>query len=386
MAEDDLSRNVYCILGMPIDAIGMPAVLSRIRAAAARREPFLISTPNLNFLVRSRSDATFRESLLRSDLCAADGMPIVWIARFMGTPVRDRIAGSDIFDALKAENDTTRPLNIFFFGGAKGVAGQACQSLNAQRLGLHCAGWFDPGFVSVEEMSRPEIIEAVNRSAADILVASLGATKGQYWLLRNHSRLQTPVRVHLGAVVNFQAGTVKRAPRLMRNAGLEWLWRILEEPHLWRRYGHDGKVLVNLLIGRVLPLVASNLWRRLRPVRSEFAIDCDQDDHTITFSLAGPATADHIDEAVAVFRSTPVNRKQVTVDLSRTLCVDARFLGLILMLCKVLAGRGVTPHFRGMSPRIKRGFRLHGLEFLLEPKTGAEKLQTHRAEVEQAFE
>src|SRR5208282_5209042 len=85
---DDLSREVYCILGMPIDAIEMPAVLHSIDAAAANGAPFLISTPNLNWLVNSQQDAEFRESVLLSDLCPTDGMPIVWIARLMGLPIK----------------------------------------------------------------------------------------------------------------------------------------------------------------------------------------------------------------------------------------------------------------------------------------------------------
>ena len=90
---DDLSREVYCILGIPIDAIEMSAVLRIIGMAAANRAPFVISTPNLNFLVNSQSDAEFRESVLLSDLCPADGMPIVWIARLMGIPIN---AGSQV--------------------------------------------------------------------------------------------------------------------------------------------------------------------------------------------------------------------------------------------------------------------------------------------------
>src|SRR5882724_10121897 len=77
---DDLSREVYCILGMPVDAIGMDEVLRRVQSAAAARIPFLFSTPNLNFLVNSHLDRDFRESLILSDLCTADGVPIIWIA------------------------------------------------------------------------------------------------------------------------------------------------------------------------------------------------------------------------------------------------------------------------------------------------------------------
>src|SRR5664279_2769245 len=88
--SDDLTREVYGVLGIPVDVIDMATVLRRIEAAAAHPAPFLISTANLNFLVTSRSDAEFRESLLRSDLCTADGMPIVWIARLLGISIKHR--------------------------------------------------------------------------------------------------------------------------------------------------------------------------------------------------------------------------------------------------------------------------------------------------------
>src|SRR5476649_1605292 len=106
--SDDLTRDVYGVLGIPIDVIEMSKAVCRIEAAAAGSFPFLISTANLNFLVTSRSDAGFRESLLRSDLCTADGMPIVWIARLLGVPIKGRIAGSDIFEAIKSAKNKLR--------------------------------------------------------------------------------------------------------------------------------------------------------------------------------------------------------------------------------------------------------------------------------------
>ena len=119
---DDLAREVYCIFGMPIDAIEMPAVLQRIKAAASAARPFVISTPNVNFLANCRDNPIFRESLLVSDLCTADGMTIVWIARIFGMPIRSRVAGSDIFEALKTDYSPTNPLKVFLFGGDEGIA------------------------------------------------------------------------------------------------------------------------------------------------------------------------------------------------------------------------------------------------------------------------
>jgi N-acetylglucosaminyldiphosphoundecaprenol N-acetyl-beta-D-mannosaminyltransferase len=363
---DDLSREVYCILGMPVDAIGMPAALRRIESAVAGRTPFLISTPNLNFLVNSHVDRDFRESLVLSDLCTADGMPIIWVAWLAGIPIGDRIAGSDIFDALKTEHSFAHPLKTFLFGGPEGVARAAARALNVQPRGLHCVGWLYPGFCSAEEMSRDDIIDNINSSGADFLVASLGAQKGQSWLRRNHHRLLIPVRAHLGASLNFQAGTVKRAPPIMRKFGLEWLWRIKEEPHLWRRYWNDGRVLLRLLFSHVLPFAFWMWWLRLKYERREEDLIITQahDDRSVTLSLSGPANARHVDKAIHAFRNVIATKKRITLDFSHTRTIDARFLGLLLMLRKKLNNAGAAPTFVGLSPGLERIFRVNGLDFV----------------------
>jgi N-acetylglucosaminyldiphosphoundecaprenol N-acetyl-beta-D-mannosaminyltransferase len=361
---DDLSREVYCIFGVPVDAIGMQAVLRRIKLAAGRRTPFLISAPNLNSLVISQMDEEFRESLILSDLSTADGMPILWIARLAGIPIKKRIAGSDIFDALKAEHDTNDPLKVFLFGGPEGVAKEASRAMNSQSSGAHCVGWFYPGFCSAEEMSRDDIIDNINSSGADFLVASLGNQKGQLWLKRNHYRFSIPVRAHLGATLNFQAGTVKRAPPIMRKHGLEWLWRIKEEPYLWRRYWNDGRVLLRLLFTRVMPLVFWTWWLRLQyGWREDFVMTQAHASETATLRLCGSASGRHVDKAVPVFREAIATGKRITLDFSNTRTIDARFLGLLLMLKKKLRSTGAGPNFVGLSPALKRVFRLNGLGF-----------------------
>ena len=368
---DDLSREVYCILGMPVDAIGMHAALRRIESAAAGRTPFLISTPNLNFLVNSQLDRDFRESLILSDLCTADGMPIIWIAWLTGIPIKNRIAGSDIFDALKAEHSTAHPLKIFLFGGAEGVAAAASRALNGQPSGLYCVGSLYPGFCSAEEMSRDDIIDNINSSGADFLVASLGAQKGQLWLQRNHHRLLIPVRAHLGASLNFQAGTVRRAPPIMRKFGLEWLWRIKEEPYLWRRYWNDGSVLLRLLFTRVLPLAFWTWWLRLKYERrgEDLIITQAYGHESVTVSLSGPANARHVDKAIPAFREAIATKKRITLDFSNTRTIDARFLGLLLMLKKKLKSTGATLIFVGLSPGLERIFRLNRLDFMQVVRT-----------------
>jgi N-acetylglucosaminyldiphosphoundecaprenol N-acetyl-beta-D-mannosaminyltransferase len=360
---DDLSREVYCILGIPVDAIGMYAALRRIESAAAGLTPFLISTPNLNFLVNSQLESDFRESMILSDLCTPDGMPIIWIAWLTGIPIKNRIAGSDIFDALKTARSTAHPLKIFLFGGPEGVAKAASRTLSVQSSGLYCVGWLYPGYCSAEEMSRDDIIDNINSSGANFLVVSLGAQKGQLWLQRNHHRLLIPVRAHLGASLNFQAGKVKRAPPIMRKFGLEWLWRIKEEPHLWRRYWNDGTMLLRLLFTHVLPIAFWTWWLRLKYERrkEDLIITQDADRESVTVSLSGCANVRHVGKAIPAFRKAITTKKRITLDFSNTRTIDARFLGLLLMLKKELKNTDAAPIFVGLSPGLKRIFRLNRL-------------------------
>ena len=363
----DFSREVYGVLGIPIDAIDMPSVLNRIENAAVNAKPLFISTANLNFLVTSQSDPEFRESLLLSDLCTADGMPVVWIARLLGLPIKERIAGSDIFDRLRARKAKSRPLNVFLFGGAAGVASAACRKINSEPGGMTCVGFYEPGFGSVDEMSTDAVIDLVNASNADFLAVALGAKKGQLWLLRNRHRLRIPVRAHLGAVMNFQAGTVRRAPLPMRKLGLEWLWRIKEEPQLWRRYWADGLALVGLLIGRVLPLLVLRCWDRLKGGHNghHLLIERAQDHKTVILSINGDAVAHNIGDVAACFAEVAAGAEHCAINFTKTRLIDARFLGLLIMLRKHLEGQRRHLSFTGVSPRIAKRFRINGFGFLL---------------------
>jgi N-acetylglucosaminyldiphosphoundecaprenol N-acetyl-beta-D-mannosaminyltransferase len=363
-APDDLSREVYGILGVPIDAVDIPTVVQNIEMASGDKAPYLISTPNLNFLITGWGDWEFRRSLLLSDLCPVDGVPIVWIARLLGVPIKSRVAGSDIFDALKvAKKGAKPPLKVFLFGGPDGVAQAASVALNNSFAGVNCVGTCYPGYCSLEEMSTPEIINQINASGADFLVTSLGAQKGQAWLLLNHSKLKVPVRSHLGAAINFQGGTLQRAPLIFRQSGLEWLWRIKEEPHLWRRYLRDGAMLAKLMIARVLPF--SILAWRSRRSSGKFDIQALNSEGGPTLKISGFATTDNVKRAINLARMVLTENKNVTIDLSAVKFIDARFFGLFLMLWKQLEERGLTLRFTPVPARAKRLFRLNGFAFLL---------------------
>ena len=362
----DLTRHVYCLLGMPIDAVNMESTLRAINRASSSADPFLVSTANLNYLASSLTDAEFRESLLQSDLSIADGMPIVWIARLLGLPIKERIAGADILDGLRART-SARKLDVFFFGGADGIADLARRILNADNGGLFCVGTLNPGYGTPDEMSSDAIIATINTSNADFLVVALGASKGQTWLLRNHHRVRIPVRAHLGAAINFQAGSVRRAPKMIRKAGLEWLWRIKQERHLWIRYWRDGRTLLRLLRTRILPLT----WQGRRRGRApkELYIGLRPEKHSVVLQVSGDAIAPYINHAIGRFQqAVDLARPLVILDLAAVRHIDQRFFGLILMLRKVLHRREATLLFVRASDRVRRLFQLNELEFLLDTK------------------
>jgi N-acetylglucosaminyldiphosphoundecaprenol N-acetyl-beta-D-mannosaminyltransferase len=364
--RDNLSREVYGVLGIPIDALDLTSLLAMVRTAVAGNAPFLLSTPNVNFLMMSRVDSEFRESLLMSDACPVDGMPIVWISRLLGVSVQ-KVSGCEIFDALRFRNGSDRPLNVFLFGGAEGLADTVSKKLNSEAEGMACVGAINPGFGSVADMSQTTVLDAINSSNADLLTVFLSAKKAQGWLLQNHRKLQVPFRAQFGATINLQAGTIKRAPERWRAWGFEWLWRIKEEPYLWRRYWSDGRGLLYLLMTCVLPLAISQQWRRLVGLGrgTELTVDRHEDEASIALRLTGDAVAAHVDSAISFFRPALRTDKSILIDLSNVTAIDARFFGLFLTVRKHLLDRGLSFGFLGATPRMTRAFKLNGFGFLL---------------------
>lgn len=256
-------RELVCVLGLPIDVITMAEAVDKVRHAAQTKQRCFISTPNLNFLMNAQKDESFRESVLRSDLSLADGVSLLAVARLMGVKLPERISGADLFAEL-CNSEEHPPIKVFFLGGPSGAAKLAQEKVNQQGKGVTCVGYDEAGFGDIESLSSQALIDRINAANPDFVVVSLGAQKGQAWIMRNHERLTAPVISHLGAVVNFTAGTVKRAPKWMQHAGLEWLWRAMTEPGLSKRYWDDGRALLSVLFREAFRAAALERWTRKR--------------------------------------------------------------------------------------------------------------------------
>lgn len=257
-------RAPYWLLGLPFDAVTLEQAKSEITAAAEGGEQLVFATPNVNFLAQAGRDSRFREDVLRAGLSLADGMPVIWLGRLLGIPFPGRVAGSDLLESLIADAGP-RPLRVFFFGGDEGAAEAAMQAVNRRNGGLVAIGAHYPGFVSLGQMGSDTVIDSINRSEPDLLVVALGAAKGHRWIEANRSRLDVRVISHLGAAINFVAGRLRRAPGLMQRIGLEWLWRIREEPALFGRYAKDAWFLFRVSVSFVVPQILARLTRGRSP-------------------------------------------------------------------------------------------------------------------------
>ena len=359
----DAESRVIGLAGVPLDMVTMAGAVARVRDAVRLRQRLLVSTPNLNFLIACQRDAVFRQSVIDSDLSLADGMPLVWMSRWLASPLPERVTGSGLFEALRQPVPGVPPVRVYFFGGPPGIAAAAALQVNAVSGGVHCVGHADPGFGSLDDMSSAGLLADINASGADFLIVALGAVKGQAWIQRNAAALQVPVISHLGAVVNFAAGTVQRAPVWVQRSGLEWLWRIKEEPNLWRRYWNDGTGFLRLLFGCVLPYA---LWRRRHPAGGAFSLHCTAaPDGSRCLVIEGGAPEHPGPELRATLREAAALRGALSIDCSHATTLSPMFFGLLLMLKKHQDAAAQPLSFTGVSPSLRRHFEWNGVGFLL---------------------
>lgn len=360
----DFGRDVYAVLGLPFDAVTQQGAVARLRQAMENREPCLWVTPNVNFVAASQNDIAFRSAILKAHLSTVDGMPLVWLARLMGIPLPERVSGSDVFDRLCNARDAGPARTVFLYGGDDGVARVAHNELNARQTAMRSVGWLSPGRGSVTELSRAGDLEAIRNAHADFLLVSLGAVKGHSWIDRNWQQVDTPVVSHLGAVINFLAGSVRRAPEWMQRFGLEWLWRIYQENTLWKRYYYDGKKLFSLLRKSLfLYIFLRKKWSRLveqHPPQISVSTAAARD----VWTLTGVFSADGLNELRQLCDGLNRQPTDLTVDLTGLCWLDSAAMGVLLLLHAHQCQENRALAWQGDAAR--QIFAAHGCEYLFQ--------------------
>lgn len=209
----------------------------------------LVVTPNTDHVVKLSRDPVFKEAYGRAALIFADGMPVVWASRLLGAPLKARVAGAALLPAL-CERAAERGWRVFFMGGHPGVADQAASRLTARFPGLLIVGRYAPPFGFESDTAESErIVKMVRAARPDLLFVGVGAPKQEKWSAAHLGALGVPLVPCVGAAFDFAAGSVRRAPAWMQRAGLEWLFRLLQEPgRLWKRYLVDSPAFIPIIL------------------------------------------------------------------------------------------------------------------------------------------
>lgn len=236
------------LLGCPIDPLGREGLLAELTRRVVARRPTIVLFANVHKIVLARKDPALARALAGADFVLPDGQAVVWAARWLGTPVPERLAGSDMIEAtlaLASENSW----RVFFLGTRPKILEKALETVEVRYPGLIVAG-SQHGYFSPAETDR--VIDAVNAANADVLLVALGSPQKELWLARYGPRLTVPIRQAVGGSFELLAGIRRRAPRWMQRAGLEWFYRMLQDPrHLAGRYLYTNSVFL-LLVARAL--------------------------------------------------------------------------------------------------------------------------------------
>ena len=253
--------GIASIFRIPVAKVTEAEAVERIVALAKQqaydnKKPAFVATLNVDFVCNAVRGWPFGGNdelwgyLKRADLVTADGMPIVLLSKLLRDSLPERVTGADMVPDI-CRRFAEEGLSVYVLGGDKAVVEEAFAKLagrgvpdtptaarpEAAPYQLRIAG-IDDSFVKLDE-EQPEIVERINAAKPDLLFVALGNPKQELWMGRNAARLDVPVMIGVGGTFNFITGRVKRAPRWIQRSGLEWIYRIYQEPgRLWRRYAY----------------------------------------------------------------------------------------------------------------------------------------------------
>jgi N-acetylglucosaminyldiphosphoundecaprenol N-acetyl-beta-D-mannosaminyltransferase len=224
------------ILGVQVSAITIPRALDTIASWIAERKQRYVCITGAHGVMESQRNEALRAIHNQAGLVTPDGMPLVWMSRLLGQPQTRRVYGPDLMRALSALS-AKRGYRQFYYGGDAGVADTLAAALTQTYPGLDVAGTLSPPFRPLTNEEDLDIVDQINAAKPDIVWVGLSTPKQEYWMAAHVGRLDAPVLIGVGAAFDFLAGRKAQAPLWMQRNGLEWLFRLGQEPRrLFRRY------------------------------------------------------------------------------------------------------------------------------------------------------
>lgn len=204
-------------------------------------KPKMIQAVNTDSIVKANRFKEVAMASNKADLALADGMPLVWVSKFIGKPLKERASGPDFFDRF-SEIANRCSYSYYFLGSTEDVVGEMTKKVKAKYPNIRISGYCCPPFSNMkDENQNIDICNRINLIKPDVVWVSFGCPKQEKWIVENKERIDAAVIMGIGAAFDFVSGKVKRAPALLRNVGFEWLYRVYKEPErLWKRYFVEG--------------------------------------------------------------------------------------------------------------------------------------------------
>ncbi len=236
------------LFGTPLDRVSLDEAVEKIEDFIVSHQRALVCTPDTTAILRAQRDRQLREAYARANLVTPDGTGLVWAARLLGAPLRERVSGIDLLERLFSQG---RGLKAFLLGAAPGVAERAAQRLTEKYPNLQIVGT-QHGYFHPDE--NDQVLEVIRQVQPDMVLIGLGVPRQERWMLENRQKLDVPVMMGVGGCFDVWAGRLRRAPQRWRQLGLEWFYRLLQEP---RRLGRTSAIL--LFIAQVYLLKAARI-------------------------------------------------------------------------------------------------------------------------------
>ena len=225
------------IAGLEIDRLTPRDAVDRIVAFAHTRDRHIVVTPNVDHMLRLRSDRAFRSAYATASLVLTDGMPLVWVSRLGNMPLPGRVAGADLVEPVLAEAER-KDCSVFFLGPMPETLKLALRRCALDFPRLRIAGAHAPPLDFEHDMTEDAAcVSAICDARPDIVFLALGTPKQELWIARHRKELDFGVALCVGAGIDYFAGVQRRCPKFLARIGAEWIWRLLSEPkRLGRRY------------------------------------------------------------------------------------------------------------------------------------------------------
>jgi len=236
------------VLGVRVCCLNLESFVEIIGHWIASGSRQFVTVTGMHGVMESQRDEEIARIHARAGAVTPDGMPLVWAGRRVGAEI-SRVYGPELLDRVLREANE-RGWRSFFFGGETTAIVRFIEQRRLTTPSLQIVGTYSPPFRALSEQEEFEIARKINEAQPDIVWVVLGTPKQERWMDRNRARLEAPVLIGIGAGVALLSGDLSQAPKLMRDSGFEWLYRLIKEPRrLWRRYLRFGPLFLLLLIG-----------------------------------------------------------------------------------------------------------------------------------------